>query len=780
MNFTPSSHLIKNSRVSLPLIMLIILIISAGYVYQHITDKNIRSEKYDDLKIITQFKVNQIVEWNAERYSEAQFFSTDPTLIRYTYDLLKGKDVLRTKSSLQKSLSLIKENHGYENIFIMSANRKLLFSLDPQYQVVEPSIYNFIDSIIISNSIFLTDFYYCQEERTIHLDLIAPIFDHSKKIIATLVFRIDPYKYLYPLIKPWPVPSRTSETLLIRKEGDSVLFLNELRHKKNTAFRLRIPLTNKVVPAVQAVLGYTGIFEGYDYRGVEVLSYTTNIPGSSWFMVAKVDKSELLSELGFRTTIVTILMIVLILLSVAGFAWFYYSRQKNIFRELFLKEKELREAQEEFKTTLYSIGDGVITTDKNGIVKQMNPLAEKLTGWSEADAKGKSLENVLNIINEQTRQGVVNPVKRVLVEGVVVGLANHTLLISKEGKEIPIADSGAPIKNEKDEITGVVLVFSDQTRQRAAQKKLEESKEKYKNLFQSIRDAIILADTDRNIISCNPAFTEIFGYSFDEIKGKKTITIYENEQQFVELGETIKAHNGTPFNYTVNYKRRDGTVFPGETAVFYLKDSNGNTEGFIGLIRDVSERIKAETALKESERFLSEAQSIAHLGSYVWDISTGFWKSSKILDEIFGIDENYIRSFEGWADLIHPDWRIVMTDYVKNVVVGEHKKFEKEYKIIRQVDGRERWVYGLGDVELDKNNQPLKLIGTIIDITDRKMVEEELRKLKDELEIKVVEKTKELNERVAELERFHDATVDRELRMKELRNEIDRLKNEKS
>ncbi len=781
MNFTPAFHLIKNFRVILPLIMLIILIISAGYVYQHIADENIRREKYDDLKIITQFKVNQIVEWNAERYSEAQFFSTDPTLIRHTSELLKGKDGLRTKSSLQKSLSLIKENHGYGNIFIVSANKKLLFSLDPQYKTVEQSTYNNIDSVSVSSSILSTGLYFCSEESTIHLDLVAPIFDQSKKIIATLVFRIDPYRYLYPLIQSWPVPSRTSETLLIRKEGDSVLFLNELRHKKNTAFKLRIPLTDKVVPAVQAVLGYPGIFEGYDYRGVEVLSYTTNIPGSRWFMVAKVDKSELLSELGFRTTIVTILMIVLILLSVAGFAWFYYSRQKNIFRELFLKEKELREAQEEFKTTLYSIGDGVITTDKNGIVKQMNPLAEKLTGWSEADAKGKSLENVFNIINEQTRQGVVNPVKQVLVEGVVVGLANHTLLITKEGKEIPIADSGAPIKNEKDEITGVVLVFSDQTRQRAAQKKLEESKEKYKNLFQSIRDAIILADTDRNIINCNPAFSEIFGYSFDEIKGKKTITIYENEQQFVELGEAMIAHSDSkPFNYTVNYKRRDGTVFPGETAVFYLKDSNGNTEGFISLIRDVSERIKAETALKESERFLSEAQSIAHLGSYVWDISTGFWKSSKILDCIFGIDENYIRSFEGWADLIHPDWKIVMTDYVKNVVVGEHKKFEKEYKIIRQVDGRERWVYGLGDVELDKNNQPLKLIGIIIDITDRKMVEEELRKLKDELEIKVVEKTKELNERVAELERFRDATVDRELRMKELRDEIDRLKNEKS
>jgi PAS domain S-box-containing protein len=133
-----------------------------------------------------------------------------------------------------------------------------------------------------------------------------------------------------------------------------------------------------------------------------------------------------------------------------------------------------------------------------------------------------------------------------------------------------------------------------------------------------------------------------------------------------------------------------------------------------------------EEALLHSERLLKESQSVARLGSYVWDITTGIWKSSEILDEIFGIDENYVRSFEGWADLIHPNWRDTITDYVANEVVGKHQRFDIEYKIIRHNTGEERWVHGLGEVESDSNDQPKTLIGTITDITMRKCAEEAL------------------------------------------------------
>ena len=137
-------------------------------------------------------------------------------------------------------------------------------------------------------------------------------------------------------------------------------------------------------------------------------------------------------------------------------------------------ERGLRQSEVLFRTTLFSIGDAVMVIDLNGQVQHLNLAAERLTGWTEQEAKGKLSEDVFKIINEESRQKVESPVAKVIREGIVAGLANHTLLIAKDGSERPIADSGAPIKNDRGEITGVVLVFRDQTDERAAQKALEE------------------------------------------------------------------------------------------------------------------------------------------------------------------------------------------------------------------------------------------------------------------------------------------------------------------
>lgn len=138
-------------------------------------------------------------------------------------------------------------------------------------------------------------------------------------------------------------------------------------------------------------------------------------------------------------------------------------------------EQELRESEERFKVTLYSIGDGVITTDMNGDVLHMNPVAEKMTGWTESEAQGKSVTEVFQIHSEETRHTVENPVHRVLREGLVVGLANHTILVSKDGTRRPIADSGAPIRNGQGQTIGVVLVFNDQSEHRLLQSQLIQS-----------------------------------------------------------------------------------------------------------------------------------------------------------------------------------------------------------------------------------------------------------------------------------------------------------------
>jgi len=187
--------------------------------------------------------------------------------------------------------------------------------------------------------------------------------------------------------------------------------------------------------------------------------------------VAKVDASEILSEARYRLGIVVLFAALFIVLAASVTAYGYRYRQVGLYRDLYRSEREQRAALSEFRTTLYSIGDAVITTDMGGLVKQMNPVAERLTGWQEAEARGKSMGEVFRIVNEETRAKVEDPVARVLREGLVVGLANHTLLIAKDGSQRPIADSGAPICDESGAITGVVLVFQDQTQ---SQRRLDE------------------------------------------------------------------------------------------------------------------------------------------------------------------------------------------------------------------------------------------------------------------------------------------------------------------
>ena len=211
-----------------------------------------------------------------------------------------------------------------------------------------------------------------------------------------------PEQFLYPFVQSWPTPSRSAETLLVRRDGDDVLFLNKLRHRPDPALTLRIPLSRSDVPAVRAALGKTGAFEGRDNRGVEVLAEILPVPGSPWFMVAKVDADEILAEARYRGQFILLFTALSMLVTGAMAAFVFSFRQKTLYQNLYRAEQGRRQVEEEIRATFYSIGDGVISTDAAGRVTRMNPVAEQLTGWSEAEALGKPVEQVFHIVNEET------------------------------------------------------------------------------------------------------------------------------------------------------------------------------------------------------------------------------------------------------------------------------------------------------------------------------------------------------------------------------------------
>jgi PAS domain S-box-containing protein len=158
-----------------------------------------------------------------------------------------------------------------------------------------------------------------------------------------------------------------------------------------------------------------------------------------------------------------------------------------------------------------------------------------------------------------------------------------------------------------------------------------------------------------------------------------------------------------------------------------MRNSDGDVVGAGAIARDIRQRRLVERALRESLESLEEAQIIGSIGSYILDFSTGVWTSSDVLNKLFGIDRDYSHTLPGWEALVHPDDRGTMAAYLAEEVAGKGQNFSKEYRIIRQNDHAERWVYGMGRLEFDAQGKPLKMRGVIRDITESKLSEMQLR-----------------------------------------------------
>lgn len=445
------------------LVISAVLLFSAYYYYQHERQQT-RLKVHNELNAIGQLKSKQIGQWMKERLSEVRFFSSVFPYPRYIEGLIRGNQ--EDERLYRGALNRIVTEKRYENIFIVDSVGNILFSLDRTFHSVSNEELTQFSDVFRTGQIEVREFYYCQLHRKIHFEIIAPVFDSDVNIIAAVVFRIDPDDFLYPLVTEWPTPYASGESYLIRSAGDSVVFLNRLRHWNNSDLSLAISFSRSDVTAVRAVMGHEGIYEGNDYRGVSVFSDLRKVPDTGWFLVSEIDSKELFADLNRQAVWLFGVVILVILFFIVAVSWFYHRRQRNFYRELLQKSSELYQAQEEYGTILYSIGDGVITTDKFGFVKHLNPVAERLTGWKEQDATGKSVGEIFRIVHEMTGEAVECPVYHVLQSGTVSSLARNLVLISADGRETPVDDSCAPIRDNNGQVTGAIMVFSDQSEER--------------------------------------------------------------------------------------------------------------------------------------------------------------------------------------------------------------------------------------------------------------------------------------------------------------------------
>ena len=259
-------------------------------------------------------------------------------------------------------------------------------------------------------------------------------------------------------------------------------------------------------------------------------------------------------------------------------------------REALIREKEL------LATTLASIGDGVIVTDNQSRVTFLNPEAERLTGWTNANAEGRPLSVVFRIVNERTRRVAENPVEKALRLGTVVGLANHTMLLREDGVEFLIDDSAAPIRDEDGSVFGVVLVFRDVTEQR----KLYEAREQLASIVEYSGEAIATKNLDGIIQTWNVSAEKLFGYSADEIVGKPVTILIPPERLSEEEDILSRLRRGLPAERLETIRlKKDGTPIPVSVTVSPMKNPEGEVIGASKLIQDITARNRLETQRRQ-------------------------------------------------------------------------------------------------------------------------------------------------------------------------------------
>lgn len=304
-------------------ISILILAVSGMYAvrYNSYLKKTILSE----LSSIADLKIADITAWNRHQFMAAQLLSENPgfaELVRQQRENGSGKRKIN-----YDILHFLHETYGSEVTVFSNDGKPLLSYPDHAVEVRYAEHLGYITEVIRTKKIVFADFHRHEPQQQISLGYFFPILetDRTARPLAVGFIRVDPSEYLYPLIQSWPTPSKSAETLLFRREGDSVLFLNELRHRKNTALLLRIPLSQKSVLAVQGALKGEGVFEGVDYGGVSVIGVVRHVPGTPWMMISKVSKDEIFASVLFFNILMTI-AVIFIIVSSAGALLLYWRR----------------------------------------------------------------------------------------------------------------------------------------------------------------------------------------------------------------------------------------------------------------------------------------------------------------------------------------------------------------------------------------------------------------------------------------------------------------------
>jgi PAS domain S-box-containing protein len=455
------------SRLAAAFAVVALALVLGGFLFYRSQERYQREDARAALTAVSVLKVDQISRWRQYRLGDAAVWSDDSALaapiLRYV-----SAPTAAGQAALRSSLLAWKNHKEYDDIAVTDARGKVVFSLSGNTGPLLPDEAAALREALGRHRPVMTDLY---RERGVspHTSLVAPVFAGGASTRAgAVVLRCDAAASLYPVITSWPTASRTAETLLVRRDGDAMLFLNDLRHRAHAAFELRVPLARRDVPSVMAASGSSGFVEGVDYRCVPVLADVRAVPGTSWFAVTKIDTEEAMAPWRASSVQIGCLLAGLLAAVSALFFALWQARAKAQYKLLLESGTARLAVAARLAAIVEGSQDAIAATTADGAVTSWNEAAERLFGYSAAEMMGQTM-------------GRLAPPGAEMEEGVILACmrrgervqSHEAIRRAKDGRLLQVSFSVSPIKDASGRIAGASRICHDITEQKLVRRDLD-------------------------------------------------------------------------------------------------------------------------------------------------------------------------------------------------------------------------------------------------------------------------------------------------------------------
>jgi len=642
--FLRSPLTFREKSPPMPLVIVFVLlaagILCTGYYYSRHYEADHGQEVERMLTSVADLKVAEIVQWRKERLSDADDLQENDSFSQLTRQVIEAPADAEAAKRMQNWLATIHHSgNTYQSVILMNASGRLQQSAGAGPTHICDEIRQRIPELKRSRKVTFVDLHRETHSNFIHFSVLIPIAQKDR-FLGAVALVIDPTVYLYPLVARWSAPGKSAEALLVRREGQDVVFLNELKFRKNAALNLRLPLSRENLPAARAVRGEQRIMEGIDYHGKPVVAALRPVPDSPWFMVVRIDANEIYPPIR-EHNLLMLLAVCLVIFGAAAGVLLFWQRQRNVF-----------------------------------------------------------------------------------------------------------------YRRELD-----------------AARALQASEEKFRKAFMTSPDAIAITRwSDGKIISVNPGFLQICGFTREEVEGKiiADVPIWENEEDRLRILDAIKT-NGMVMNKEVRFRKKDGSMFYGLISGSRI-DLDGEPH-VLSIRRDITERKQSEDAVIMAHERLRRFHDSNVIGIVIAAADGRIIEANDYYLTMIGFSRKEFQAGKiNWRSITPPEWLAADEKAIVDALREEScPPYEKQY-LLR--NGTRIDVLMAVAILPGEEGQ---MAAFMLDITDRKKAEREILRLNEELEKRVAQRTAELQIKNEELERLNRVFVDRELRMRELKQQIAEL-----